>query len=838
MTTMDSAARERTETADPAATPSPTVGKAPAAGYRNDAPPAFALTPPHNPGQMRVTKRNGGQEVVDVNKIVRAVTRSADGLYAVDPMRVALKTIGGLYDGATTQELDQLSIRTAAALTAEEPEYGQLAARLLAAFVDKEVSGQDIQSFSQSISTGFELGILNERLRDFVQVNARKLNDAIDTTASRRFEYFGLRTVYDRYLLRHPTKRFVIETPQYFFMRIACALGGNDVAETLELYRMLSSLEYLASSPTLFNAGTAHEQLSSCFLLDSPQDALESIYAKYGDVAQLSKFAGGIGLAYSRIRSRGSLIKGTNGHSNGLVPWLKTLDASVAAVNQGGKRKGAACVYLESWHADIEEFLELRENTGDDARRTHNLNLANWVPDLFMRRVESDGDWSLFDPKIVPHFVDTWGATFDAAYERAEADGLAVKTIKARELYARMLRSLAQTGNGWMTFKDRSNATSNQTARPENVIHLSNLCTEILEVTSEGETAVCNLGSINLARHVVDGQFDYEKLSTTVRTAVRQLNRVIDLNFYPIASAKTANVKWRPVGLGVMGLQDVFFKLRLPFDSDEARALSTRIAEEIYFHALSMSNEIAERDGPHPGFEESRAANGELQFDYWPAATPTGKDGRWAELREKIKAKGLRNSLLIAIAPTATIASIAGCYECIEPQVSNLFKRETLSGDFLVVNRYLVDELKTLGLWTAEIRDQIKLAEGSVQGIAAIPAELRAVYRTTWELPQKALIDLAAARGAYIDQSQSLNLFMENPNIGQLSSMYMYAWKSGIKTTYYLRSRPATRIAKTTVSSSAASLPTPAAPTADAQEQAEAAVFCSLENPEYCEACQ
>ena len=836
MTTMDSAARERTETAaETTATPNPAAEKAPAAGYRNDAPPAFALTPPHNPGQMRVKKRNGGQETVDVNKIVRAVTRSADGLFSVDPMRVALKTIGGLYDGATTQELDQLSIRTSAALTAEEPEYGQLAARLLSAFIDKEVAGQEIQSFSQSIATGSELGILNERLRDFVQTNSRKLNDAIDTNASRRFEYFGLRTVYDRYLLRHPTKRFVIETPQYFFMRIACALGGNDVTETLELYRMLSSLEYLASSPTLFNAGTAHEQLSSCFLLDSPQDALESIYAKYGDVAQLSKFAGGIGLAYSRIRSRGSLIKGTNGHSNGLVPWLKTLDASVAAVNQGGKRKGAACVYLESWHADIEEFLELRENTGDDARRTHNLNLANWVPDLFMRRVETDGDWSLFDPKIVPHFVDTWGATFDAAYEKAEAEGLAVKSIKARELYARMLRSLAQTGNGWMTFKDRSNATSNQTARPENVIHLSNLCTEILEVTNENETAVCNLGSVNLARHVVDGVFDFDKLSSTVRTAVRQLNRVIDLNFYPIATAKTANVKWRPVGLGVMGLQDVFFKLRLPFDSDEARALSTRIQEEIYFHALSQSNEIAERDGAHPGFDESRAANGELQFDYWPAATPNGKDERWAELRAKIKQHGLRNSLLIAIAPTATIASIAGCYECIEPQVSNLFKRETLSGDFLVVNRYLVDELKTLGLWTAEVRDQIKLAEGSVQGVTAIPAQLRLVYRTVWELPQKALIDLAAARGAYIDQSQSLNLFMENPNIGQLSSMYMYAWKSGVKTTYYLRSRPATRIAKTTVS---ASVSAPVAPVVDAQEEATAAVFCSLENPEYCEACQ
>ena len=791
----------------------------------------FTLTPPHNPGQMRVTKRNGGHEIVDVNKIVRAVTRAGEGLHAVDPLRVALKTIGGLYDGASTRELDELSIRTAAALTAEEPEYGQLAARLLSAYIDKEVSGQEIQSFSQSIARGAELGILNGRLRDFVATNARKLNDAIDTLASRRFEYFGLRTVYDRYLLRHPQLRKVIETPQYFFMRIACALGGNDIGETLELYRLLSSLEYIASSPTLFNAGTAHEQLSSCFLLDSPTDSLESIYEKYGDVAKLSKFAGGIGLAYTRVRSRGSLIRGTNGHSNGLVPWLKTLDASVAAVNQGGKRKGAACVYLEPWHADIEEFLELRDNTGDEARRTHNLNLANWIPDEFMRRVEADGEWSLFDPKTVPHFVDSWGPAFEQAYRAAEAAGQATKKVKARELYARMLRTLAQTGNGWMTFKDRSNATSNQTAKAENVIHLSNLCTEILEVTSASETAVCNLGSVNLSRHVIDGEFDFAKLAATVRTAVRQLDRVIDLNFYPIDTARVANSKWRPVGLGVMGLQDVFFKLRLPFDSAEALALSTRIAEEIYFNALDASNELAQAQGAHPGFEESRAAHGELQFDYWPQATPNDS-ARWDALRERIKASGLRNSLLIAIAPTATIASIAGCYECIEPQVSNLFKRETLSGDFLVVNRYLVEELKTLGLWTPEVRDAIKLADGSIQGINAIPERLRQIYRTVWELPQKALIDLAAARGAYIDQSQSLNLFMENPNIGQLSSMYMYAWKSGIKTTYYLRSRPATKIAKTTVAASAA------APVVDAQEQATAAVFCSLENPEYCEACQ
>ncbi|MFC5436174.1 ribonucleoside-diphosphate reductase subunit alpha [Rhodanobacter umsongensis] len=816
MQTLDTAERERTAArVDP---PAP-LHEASAL----DA--AFVLTPPHNPAQMRVTKRNGGHEIVDVNKIVRAVTRSAEGLHSVDPLRVALKTIGGLYDGATTQELDQLSIRTAAALTAEEPEYGQLAARLLGAYIDKEVSGQEIQSFSQSVARGAELGILNDRLRDFVGANARKLNDAIDPLATRRFEYFGLRTVYDRYLLRHPQQRRVIETPQHFFMRIACALGGNEIGETLELYRLLSSLEYLASSPTLFNAGTSHEQLSSCYLLDSPVDSLESIYDKYADVAKLSKFAGGIGLAYSRVRSRGSLIRGTNGHSNGLLPWLKTLDASVAAVNQGGKRKGAACVYLESWHADIEDFLELRDNTGDDARRAHNLNIANWIPDEFMRRVESDGEWSLFDPKVVPHFVDSWGEAFDVAYRKAEADGLAVKTLKARELYARMMRTLAQTGNGWMTFKDRCNATSNQTAKPGNVIHLSNLCTEILEVSSASETAVCNLGSVNLARHVVNDVFDFEQLASIVRTAVRQLNRVIDLNYYPIDTARSANMKWRPVGLGVMGLQDVFFKLRLPFDSVEARALSTRIAEEIYFHALSMSNELAEFEGAHPGFAESRAANGELQFDYWPKAT-TQNSARWDALRERVQQHGLRNSLLIAIAPTATIASIAGCYECIEPQVSNLFKRETLSGDFLQVNRYLADELKALGLWTSEIRDAIKLAEGSIQGVNAIPERLRAIYRTVWELPQKALIELAVARGAYIDQSQSLNLFMENPNIGQLSSMYMYAWKAGIKTTYYLRSRPATRIAQTTVS---------AAPD---QVEAAAAVFCSLENPEYCEACQ
>ena len=782
--------------------------------------PAFDLTPPPTATAMSVAKRNGSTEPVDLNKIVRAIQRCCEGLHAVDPMRVATRTISGLYNGATTQELDELSIRTAALLIGEEPEYGRLAARLLANFIGKEVSGQEIHAFSQSVGRGHEVGLINDRLLGFVQANARKLNDAIDPALDFNFDYFGLRTLYDRYLLRHPHTRKVIETPQQFFLRIASALS-EDVPEALALYQRLGNLDYLPSSPTLFNAGTCHEQLSSCFLLDSPQDSLESIYARYGDIAQLSKFSGGIGVSYTRVRSRGSLIKSTNGHSNGIVPWLKTLDSSVAAVNQGGKRKGAACVYLETWHADIEDFLELRDNAGDDSRRTHNLNLANWVPDLFMQRVEADQEWSLFDPRVVPEFTDLYGDAFERAYLQAEAQGKAARTIPARKLYARMMRTLAETGNGWMTFKDKCNKASNQTLRAGNVIHLSNLCTEILEVTSAEETAVCNLGSINLGNHLDEyGDFDFDKLAETVRLAVRQLDRVIDLNFYPIETARRGNLRWRPVGLGCMGLQDVFFRKRLPFDSDAARALSAKIAEEIYFHALETSCELAAERGRHASFADTRAASGALQFDAWNVAP--ADTARWDALRERIKQHGLRNSLMIAIAPTATIASIAGCYECVEPQVSNLFKRETLSGDFLQINRYLVGELKQLGLWTAEMRDAIKLADGSIQNIAQIPEALRTVYRTVWELPMRSLIDMAAGRGAFIDQSASLNLFMESPNIGALSSMYMYAWKQGIKTCYYLRSRPATRIAKTTVSSY-----TPAQ-----------AVACSLENPEACEACQ
>ena len=790
---------------------------------------------------MQVRKRNGDTEPVDVNKIVRAVQRCAGGLDEVDPMRVATKTISGLYDGATTAELDRLSIQTAAAMAGEEPQYSRLAARLLSGYVAKEVRGQGIASFSQSVELAHAEGLIGDETARLVKDNARKLDFAVDNDADLRFEYFGIKTVYDRYLLRHPSTRQVVETPQYFLLRVACGLSRTP-AEAIGFYRLMSSLAYLPSSPTLFNSGTSHPQMSSCFLVDSPRDDLDSIYARYAQVARLSKFSGGIGIGFSRVRSRGALIRGTNGASNGIVPWLRTLDSSVAAVNQGGRRKGAACVYLEPWHPDIEEFLELRDNTGEDARRTHNLNLANWIPDEFMRRVEADQMWSLIDPDAVPELPDLWGEEFDAVYRAAEADGRYVRQVKARDLYAKMMRTLAQTGNGWMTFKDTANAKCNQTAQAGNLVHLSNLCTEITEVTTDSETAVCNLGSVNLARHITtaaDGQaaIEWAKLRDTVRTAVPFLDRVIDLTFYPAEQAAASNPRWRPVGLGVMGLQDVFFALRLPFDSPAARELSARIAEEVYLTALETSAELAERYGAHPEFAQTRAAAGQLQHDLWDVAGT--QPARWKELRKRVAKTGLRNSLLIAIAPTATIASIAGCYECIEPQVSNLFKRETMSGEFLQVNTALVTELKAHRLWTPEVRDAIKQAEGSVQGIGALPAQVRELFRTAWELPQRALIDMAAARAPFIDQSQSLNLFLAAPSIGKLSSMYLHAWKSGLKTTYYLRSRPATRIAQATValpgtSTAQASSSQPGADQASASD----AVACSLENPETCEACQ
>ncbi|MFI7321137.1 ribonucleoside-diphosphate reductase subunit alpha [Streptomyces venezuelae] len=771
--------------------------------------------------------------------LLRTLTDLTADLPDADPGRVAAAALRGRSARADEAELRELATEAAAGLISEDPEYSRLAARLLSLSIAAEAASQGVRSFTESIAVGHREGLIADRTADFVTAHAARLDALVDAAltdgADFRFGYFGLRTLHSRYLLRHPITRQVIETPQHFMLRVASGLAEDESARAVDevaaLYGLMSRLDYLPSSPTLFNSGTRHPQMSSCYLLDSPQDELDSIYDRYHQVARLSKHAGGIGLSYSRIRSRGSLIRGTNGHSNGIVPFLKTLDASVAAVNQGGRRKGAAAVYLETWHSDIEEFLELRDNTGEDARRTHNLNLAHWIPDEFMRRVAADQEWSLFSPSDVPELVDLWGDEFDAAYRRAEAAGLARKTMSARDLYGRMMRTLAQTGNGWMTFKDAANRTANQTAEPGHTVHSSNLCTEILEVTDDGETAVCNLGSVNLGAFVDNGDIDWERLDETVRTAVTFLDRVVDINFYPTEQAGRSNAKWRPVGLGAMGLQDVFFQLKLAFDSPEARALSTRIAERIMLASYEASADLAERHGPLPAWEKTRTARGVLHPDHYGVELTWPE--RWAALRERIAATGMRNSLLLAIAPTATIASIAGVYECIEPQVSNLFKRETLSGEFLQVNAYLVEELKRHGLWDAKTREALRESNGSVQDFDWVPAEVRALYRTAWEIPQRGLIDMAADRTPFLDQAQSLNLFLETPTIGKLSSMYAYAWQRGLKTTYYLRSRPATRIARAAGgSNAAATAPVPA------QATAEEAVACSLENPESCEACQ
>lgn len=800
-----------------------------------------------SPSQERTPPGSGPDPATDAADgpaaaLSETLTALAAGLPDADPAPVLAAALRGRAPAATAADLRTLAVEAAAGLISEEPSYSALAARLLTLAIRDETAAAGATSFSASSALGHAEGLIAERTHAFVQAHAAALDalveEAVAEGADDRFGYFGLRTVHSRYLLRHPTTRQVVETPQHFFLRVACGLAADESAEALAevtaFYRLLSSLAYLPSSPTLFNSGTRHPQMSSCYLLDSPRDELDSIYERYHQVARLSKHAGGIGLPFSRIRSRGALIRGTNGHSGGIVPFLRTLDSSVAAVNQGGRRKGAACVYLETWHADIEEFLELRDNTGEDARRTHNLNLAHWIPDEFMRRVEADADWSLFSPSDVPGLVDLWGAEFDAAYRAAEAEGRAVKQVPARQLYGAMMRTLAQTGNGWMTFKDTSNRTANQTGAPGHVVHSSNLCTEILEVSDDGETAVCNLGSVNLAAHLgEDGRMDWERLDATVRTAVTFLDRVVDINFYPTEQAASSNSRWRPVGLGVMGLQDVFFRLGLPFDSEEAREVSTRIAERIMLAAYETSAELAERHGPLPAWELTRTARGVLHPDHYPQASEgRAWPHRWEALRTRLARTGMRNALLLAIAPTATIAAIAGVYECIEPQVSNLFKRETLSGEFLQVNAYLVAELKQHGLWNARTREALREANGSVQELPGVPARVRALYRTAWEIPQRALIDMAAARTPYLDQSQSLNLFQSAPTIGKLSSMYAYAWKRGIKTTYYLRSRPATRIAQAAGAATAGAVPAPTPPTAGE------AVACSLENPESCEACQ
>jgi ribonucleoside-diphosphate reductase alpha chain len=794
---------------------------------------------------MLITKRNGQKEPVDLQKIINSLTKKLKGLPDVDVTLIATKTIGGLYDGATTREIDELSIQIAIGYIQQDPNYSLAASFLLADVIYKEVEQQEIQSFSQSIKFGYDIGMINDRVFEFVKTNARKLNSlAVSHLSSDElFEYFGLRTVYDRYLLKHPVNRMVFETPQYWLLRVACGLCNGDLNDTIDLYKSMSLHDYLTSTPTLFNSATMREQLSSCYLLDSPKDDLGDIYKRKTDMALLSKWAGGIGVDYTLVRPEGALIRGTNGFSNGIIPFIHSMDRDVVAVNQGGKRKGAACVYLESWHPDIMSFLDLRKNSGDEYKRAHNLNIANWIPDELMRRSDNKQEWTLISPDYVGQagtgfeLTRTYGETFEKLYVALEQELEALdvkprwyKKVPAQEIYGKMIRTLSETGNGWMNFKDTCNNKSNQVRQDtQHRVRLSNLCTEILEVVDSENTAVCNLGSINIGKFVKsNGKIDWARLKKTVKIAVKALNNVIDINYYPIPEAERSNNNWRPVGLGIMGVQDMFFKMSICFDSEQALELTRKVHSFIYYHALDTSCEIAQLDGTFNFYDQSQMYLGKLQFDLWNVV-PVEFDGmNWNELREKIKQHGVRNSLLIAIAPTATIASIVGAYECIEPLLTNLFKRETLSGEFVQVNNYLVNELKKIGLWNANMYEKIKHAEGSIQNILEIPKNIRDMFKTAWEHSMKSLIDLAVARGPYVDQSQSLNLFMENPTIGKVSSMYMYCWKQGVKTSYYLRSRSATSINKTT--------------NANVEDQVKIvddaqAIACSLENPEACESC-
>ena len=775
---------------------------------------------------MQVIKRDGTYEEVKIEKILHAVTRACRGIRGVESLEIAKRTINGLHQGSTTQELDELSMSNAVLLMTDEPNYSKVAARMLAESIRKEV-GRDL-AFRDYVQGASQIGLLSSNLVELAQQDISSLEYAIRHERDDLFEYFGLKTLADRYLLRDPKSRKLIERPQWLFMRVALGLSKT-LDEAISFYNIISQFEYMPATPTLFNSGTRHPQMSSCYLLTVSDDSLEGIYKSITDCAKLAKYSGGLGIDWTPVRASGALIRGTNGLSNGIIPFLKVFDSSVHAINQGGKRKGAAAVYIEPWHSDIESFLELRNSTGSEERRTHNLNLALWVPDLFMKRVEQDAKWSLFSPNEVPELLNSFGEEFEAFYHQAEEAGKAVRNVPARTLYGRMIQTLAETGNGWICFKDKANLRSAQTAKKGNVIHSSNLCTEILEVTSNQETAVCNLGSVNLSTFVNSKlEFDFDHLKVVVDTAVKFLDRVVDINFYNTGEAKASNQRWRPVGLGIMGMQDVFFKMRLPFTSPEAKKLSSLISETVYFQALTSSLKLAKEAGPFPAFKDSRYADGQLQVQLVALHQNSMPELHfdWERLALEIQDYGVRNSLLIAIAPTATIASIVGSFESIEPQISNFFKRETLSGEFLQVNRYLIEDLKRLGIWNNALRSKIIQAEGSVQEIEEIPQEMRDLYKTVWEISQKDLIDMAAHRSAFICQSQSLNLFIENPSIGKLSSMYMYAWNQGIKTTYYLRSRARTSIQKATVS-------------AIVNEGAvEAAIVCSLETPETCEACQ
>jgi ribonucleoside-diphosphate reductase alpha chain len=750
---------------------------------------------------MFVIKRNGKKESVKFDKVTARIEKLSYSLSPlIDPIDVAKKVVQGIYDGVPTTELDNLAAETAASLTTKHPDYALLASRIAVSNLHKNT----IKSFSETMEklynytdkgTGKRTPLIAEDVYEIIQKHAELLDSSIIYDRDFAFDYFGFKTIEKSYLFRVDGK--VAERPQHMYMRVALGIHKEDIDSVIATYNLMSERWFTHATPTLFNAGTPKPQMSSCFLLTMKEDSIDGIYDTLKQTAKISQSAGGIGLAIHNIRATGSYIGGTNGTSNGIVPMLRVFNDTARYVDQGGgKRKGAFAIYLEPWHADVFAFLDLRKNHGKEEMRARDLFYALWICDLFMKRVEENGDWSLFCPNEAPGLSDCWGDEFEALYTSYEAQGKARQTIKAQDLWFAIMESQIETGTPYMLYKDAANRKSNQ--QNLGTIKSSNLCTEIMEYTSPDEVAVCNLASLALPRFVIDGKFDHNKLYEVTYQATLNLNKIIDYNYYPVEEARNSNMRHRPIGLGVQGLADVFILLRMPFESDSAKQLNKNIFETIYFASLTASKDLAKKEGAYETFKGSPLSKGKFQFDLWDINAT--ENWNWEALRAEVIEHGVRNSLLVAPMPTASTSQILGNNECFEPYTSNIYTRRVLSGEFVVVNKHLLKDLVQLGLWTNDMKNKIIAANGSVQNIAEIPANIKELYKTVWEIKQRNLIDMAADRGAYICQSQSLNLFVDSPSSSKLTSMHFYAWKKGLKTgMYYLRSQAATQAVQFTI---------------------------------------
>lgn len=818
---------------------------------------------------MLVLKRDGRRESVKFDKITARIEKLCYGLDPkfVNPVEVAMKVINGLYDGVSTQELDNLAAEIAATLTTKHPDFAKLAARIAVSNLHKVTS----KSFSNTMKrlythvdpkNGQNAPLISKETYKVIKEHAAALDEAIIYDRDFSYDYFGFKTLERSYLMKIDNK--VVERPQHLLMRVAVGIHGNDIPAAIETYNLLSEKWFTHATPTLFNAGTPKPQLSSCFLLTMKDDSIDGIYDTLKQCAKISQSAGGIGLSIHNIRAKGSYIKGTGGTSNGIVPMLRNFDMTARYVDQGGgKRKGSFAIYLEPWHSDIFDFLDLKKNHGKEELRARDLFFALWISDLFMKRVENNEMWSLFCPNEAPGLAEVYGEEFERLYEKYERENKFRRQVKAQDLWFEILESQIETGTPYILYKDAANKKSNQ--KNLGTIKSSNLCTEIIEYTSPDEVAVCNLASIALPKFIENGKFDHQKLYEITKVATRNLNKVIDINYYPVPEARNSNMRHRPIGLGVQGLADAFIMLRMPFDSPEARRLNEDIFETIYFGAMEASMELSKIHGPYESFKGSPVSKGIFQFDMWNVAPKSGR-WNWEQLKRDVKQFGVRNSLLLAPMPTASTSQILGNNECFEPYTSNIYTRRTLSGEFIIANKHLMRDLMSLGLWSENMRQKLIAANGSIQGIPEIPQNIKDIYKTVWEISQKSIIDMSADRGAYICQSQSLNIHLTNPNFGKLTSMHFYAWKKGLKTgMYYLRSTAAADAIKFTLDKSAVSQPASAVATPAVAEsvadpavayavaenqqaipyaqpdedydQKRADMSCSLDNPDACEAC-